>query len=101
LDYKELVATLEQLEGEEVCVTRAVGEQSRLGAVGQLRALAPTWARCFAVGSARLLLWRDDFVAARLVTLEGNEYFQVVMPFGNDEIVLGDVGLVGSDEFDH
>src|SRR5216684_1421281 len=83
LGYDELIDTLLLLEDEQVCLFRAFGEvdgktfTSRLGVVGALRHLPYTWAHCFAIGDARLLLWQGDFAGARLWTSDGNDYFHI------------------------
>jgi hypothetical protein len=104
LGYDELVRTLLLLEGEEVCLCRSFGggdgRASRFEVVGRFSDLARGTERSvhhFAIGNARLRLCDDDFVEARLWTFDGNDFFQVILRFGDQELVLGDVGSLATE----
>ena len=101
LDYEGLLATLRKLEGELVCLLIALGSESRLQTKGIMRRYSYDWAEGFAIGDGgRLLLCEPDFRAARLRTYDGNEHFQITICFLDAQYVIGDPGLVETDEFE-
>jgi hypothetical protein len=104
LGYDELIDTLRLLENEQVCLCKTFGESdgkgSRFEVVGTLRHLPYSSAHCFAIGQARLLLRPGDFVEASLWTFDGNDFFQISLRFGDQQLTIGDAGSLATDAVD-
>jgi hypothetical protein len=100
LDFEALVAVLDQLAGEDVCVD--LGDTrfaSRFAASGRLRrTVGPSGLPAFAVGDLFVLvLDQADFEDARLRTDDGHSVYAVSMAFGAVRLRLADVGSAGMD----
>jgi hypothetical protein len=99
LDFPGVIATLDSLVGEVVCVNVGSTQDSlsRVDVVGALRRLnsrAP--GAVFAIGDAGFVsLAADDFTSADLSTLEGNFYFTLTIRLRHATVLIGDVELVG------
>jgi hypothetical protein len=104
LDYRALVETLRLLEGEVIHLSimglesRGGGTSSRLGVAGTLRNIGYSWAASFAIGdSGRLLLYEPDFIAASLLTFDGNDFFRITARFADVTLVIGDESCAGQE----
>jgi hypothetical protein len=102
LDFEALVAVLDKLAGNDVCVDVDSGDArlgSRFAASGSLRRTAgPGGLPTFAVGDLFILvLDRADFHEARLRTDDGHSLYAVSMAFGTARLTLADVGSAGMD----
>ena len=99
LDLAGVIATLDALVGEVVCVNVGSAQQSRsrLDVMGPLRRLRPELpGAVFAIGDAGYLsLDGVDFKSAKLMTLDGNDYFQLTIELSHATLLIGDVELVG------
>jgi hypothetical protein len=99
LDLPGVIAALDSLVGEVVCVNVGSAERSpsRLDVMGTLRRLSPaTPGAVFAIGDAGYLsLDGRDFKSASLSTLDGNDYFQLTIELSHATLLIGDVELVG------
>jgi hypothetical protein len=111
LDFREAIATLRLLEGEEVVlfigggpgqVTGDAIACSRIQAKGALRYYDyGGWAEGFAIGdAARVLLYEPDFVEAALTTLDGNAFYTVGIRLVDVAFSVGNPGFHETDEFD-
>jgi hypothetical protein len=101
LDHISLIKMLGLLEGEEVCLLFGAGAKSRGQAKGIVRHCGYNQTDGFAIGDGvRLVVSASDFAGAQMRTYDGTEHFSIRMRFGDAECVLGDPGLIESDEFD-
>jgi len=108
LSFDELIATLRLLEGEEVVLFVNAGAYGHLQVKGLLRGYGygdpdPSWGvrLGFAVGDAgRVLMAESDFRAAKLITFDGNDYWEVSMTFGDLEYMIGNPESNPTNEFD-
>jgi|SRR3954453_20069352 hypothetical protein len=102
LNFEQLVETLDELSGDDVCVDVDVGgaeSRSRFAASGPLRrGSGPGGLPTFTVG-ARFVLVLDatDFREAHLRMLDGHSHYVVSLSFGTARLTVADVGLAGMD----
>lgn len=98
LDYDALLATLDLLDGETVCIPVLHSAQewgTAFEVTGTLHRARPDDA-FFKIGdSGYLLLVESNFVSASLSTLEGNFYFRIEIVLRTGTIELGDPELLG------
>jgi len=101
LDFAELIATLESLAGEVVCIPLGTTPEGRsyleiVGVLERLKTQSPD--AVFSVGgTAYLALDETNVVGAKLSTLEGNFYFIITVELREATILIGDHALLGND----
>jgi hypothetical protein len=99
LDFPAVIATLDSLVGEAICVRVGSAQDGRSGleVMGPLRRLrSRTSGGVFAIGDAGYLsLEPEDFSSADVSTLEGNFYFTLTIELSGATLLIGDVELVG------
>jgi len=104
LDFVQLLALLDALDGERVGVQALPLDGSDMvscvAIAGTLRRLAPDglMGNCFAIGDgARLVLAEEDYRSAHLATYDGNDFFKLSIQLRTGSILLGDVIITGVD----
>jgi hypothetical protein len=101
LNFDQLVETLDELSGDDVCVDVDVGgaePRSRFAASGPFRrGSGPRDLPAFTVGALFVLvLGATDFRGAHLRTHDDSHY-EVSLTFGTTRLTVADAGLAGMD----